>query len=76
MEEYSTNTIAENLFNQVDDDGYDVGLVKEIIGHWKEIGNAIDASEGTYVNNGVKRPVITTKGWSMHVQWSDSSTSW
>ena len=76
VEEYSTNIIAENLFSQVDDDGFDLGLVKEIISHRKDIGNAVEISAGTYLNNGVERPVITTKGWSMRLLWVDGSTSW
>lgn len=76
VEEYSTNIIAENLFSKVDDDGFDLGLVKEIISHRKDIGNATEISAGTYLNNGVERPVITTKGRSMRLLRTDGSTSW
>ena len=33
IQEYSVNVIAENLWNQVDDDGYDYSMHFEIIGH-------------------------------------------
>jgi hypothetical protein len=34
--EYSANMIAEAIYNQVDDNGFDEVLFKDIVGHHKE----------------------------------------
>ena len=62
IQEYSANAIATNLWNQVDDDGYDYNLLYEIIGHRKNDG-AVNIDNGFYESkSGVKRKVMTTKG--------------
>lgn len=76
VEEYSTNVITEKLFSQVDDDGFYLGLVREIIGHRKDIGHVIEILTGTYLNHGIERPVVTTKGWSIRLQWINGYSSW
>ncbi len=61
LEEYSTNKIAEALYSQIDEEGYNTGIMKEICEH-KKSDAAIPISEG-FVGEGTKRkPVITTKG--------------
>ena len=73
--EYATNKIAEALYAQVDEDGFDSGIVREIIDHQKTDA-AIPISQG-YVGEGPsKKPKITTKGWKLKVLWKDGSTDW
>ena len=75
IEEYSVNVIAENLFNMADDDGWDTGLLEEIIDFRKDDNIAVKADDGfKEMSNGDKVPVITTKGWDVQVRWSDKST--
>jgi hypothetical protein len=77
IEEYSVNVIAENLFNMADDDGWDTGLLEEIIDFRKDDSIAIKIDDGfKEMSNGDKVPVITTKGWDVQVRWSDKSTDW
>ena len=77
VDEYSVNVISENLMQQVDSDGWDCGLLEEIIDFRKDSRIAVPVSSG-FVNttSGQKRPVITTKGWDLKVKWKDQSTSW
>ena len=72
VEEYATNVLAESLMANVDDDGYDLGLVEEIVDH-KKTDKAISVSEG-FTDKG--KPVITTKGWSVRIKWKDGSSDW
>ena len=76
IQEYSANIIATNLWNQVDDDGYDYNLLYEIIGHRKNDA-AVSIENGFYeTKSGIKRKVMTTKGWDFHVRWEHGETSY
>jgi hypothetical protein len=77
LEEYAVNIIAENLLNQADGDGWDTGLLEEIIDIRKDEEVAVPIKDG-YVatQSGQEKPVITTKGWDVQVRWQDQSTGW
>ena len=76
IQEYTANVIAENLWNQVDDDGYDYSLNFEIIGHRKD-DSAIAKANGYYeTKSGTRRRVITSKGWDLHIRWETGETSY
>jgi hypothetical protein len=70
IEEYSVNTIVENLVQQVGQEGFDHGIMKEIIDHQKDEDVAIKSSDFP------GEPVITTKGWDLKILWKDGSTDW
>ena len=77
IEEYSVNVIAENLLNMADDDGWDTGLLDDIIDFRKDDSIAVTKENGfTEISNGDQVPVITTKGWDVQVRWKDKSTNW
>ena len=73
--EYATNVIAESIYSNVDDEGFDLGLIDGIIAH-RKLDNAIPVDKGHVEHNGIKKRVITTKGWDLRVRWKDGSTSW
>lgn len=68
--EYSANIIAEAIYNQVDDNGFDEVLFKEIIGHKKHSNALTESSDGPDILT------RTTKGWDICIEWRDGSTSW
>jgi hypothetical protein len=73
----SANTIAENMFAQVDQDGHRLILFDEIIGHRVDGSQVQEGHDDTITNSlGVKRQVQTTKGWEINIQWRDGSTTW
>ena len=75
LQEYNANVIAENLWNQVDDDGYNYDNLYEIIGHRKNY-DAIDEANGFYeTKTGSKRRVIMTKGWDFQINWASGDTT-
>ena len=76
ISEYTANIISENLWNQVDDDGYNYDLMHEIVGHRKD-NTAVSIDDGYFItSSGAKRRVITTKGWQLNVRWENGETSW
>ena len=68
--EYTANVIAQNLWDQVDDYGYNYNNLYDIIGHRKNEDDAISQADGFYETSyGVKRKVITTNGWDFNIKW-------
>ena len=58
----ATNVIVENLFNQVNEDGYKVMVLDEIIGHRTD-GSEVEGKDAFIVAaNGIKRKKETTRG--------------
>ena len=75
IEEYTTNMIAEAIYNSIDDDGYNYSLLEGIIGHRKN-QDAIDIKNGFIINGDSRRRIITTRGWDLLILWQDGSESW
>ena len=73
IEAFTTNMIAESLYSNVDDEGFTVGLLDEIVDHDKT-DDAVEVANGFTGNN--NSPVITTKGWRIKVKWCDGSHDW
>ena len=74
--EYATNTIAKNLYSQVDSEGCQQLIFGEIIDHCKG-EDAIPISKGTTTTHGGQsRSVITTKDWELKVKWVNRTSSW
>ena len=61
IDEYSTNAIAESLYSSVDEHGFNTELLEEITDHRRN-DSAVKMEDGYVLQNGVSRPVITTKG--------------
>ncbi len=76
VREYAANVIAENLLNQVDDEGFTMTRLKSINDH-KTTDSAVTKSNAYTTNRlGVKRMRKTTCGWSLLVQWHNDSEQW
>ena len=76
VEAVAANTIAENIYTQVDEDGHDVLSLEEIIDH-EATEEAVPKEHGFYTDrNGQKKRVKTTKGWHMLFKFKDGTTSW
>ena len=61
--------------SNVDEEGYDVGWINEIIDHRKK-DMALSASEGFVITGTTSKPVVTTKGWDLQIRWKDGSVDW
>ena len=63
--------------SQVDDDGYDTGLFREIVDVCKDPKVAIVLGENAFTYfNGIRKPIITTKGWEFLVKWKEGLQDW
>jgi len=72
----TANTIAENLFAQVDEDGNSYKLMDQIV-QTRTTGEEIPPSEAFFTTkSGIKRRKCTTKGWECLIQWKDGTTTW
>ena len=75
-ENYFANVIAENMYAQIDSEGRQYQLMKEIVDH-KSDGSAITRENGyTISRNGNRVPKVTTRGWSLLVAWKDGTSDW
>jgi hypothetical protein len=76
QEKMFANTIAENIYAQIDEEGQQYLILKEIIDH-KASDDAITRADGFIIGQyGQRIPKRTTKGWKLCVEWRDGSTSW
>lgn len=72
----TANLLAENIFAQVDENGYRHLLLDEIIDH-RTTPDAIPIEQGiAYNRHNIARKVQTTRGWDLQVQWKDGSSTW
>ena len=71
----SYNTLAEHLYSQVDTEGNQYQIFKEIVNHRRRKG-AVDKADQFTHYQGKKSKKKTTAGWDLEVEWRDGSTSW
>ena len=74
----AANTTAENLFAQVDEEGYCFVFVDPIVDHQVDVHQLGQDKAFTRSHKRGHKHCweTTTKGWEIHVQWKDGSTSW
>jgi len=72
----SANSIAQNLFATIDEDGNRYVMLDSIIDSRTD-GTEIIAADATVTSKNVgRRKRETTKGWEILLQWKDGSTTW
>jgi len=76
VKQYAANTIPDNMYSQVDSDGYSQTILDGIIDYSKD-GQAV-TMEDKYVTTrtGTRRLRETTIGWKLLVRWKDGSEQW
>ena len=75
-EQYTTNVLAEALFDSCDDDGYDTGFISEISGHCSD-ATVIRKPNDFYLSKNSNRcPKVTSKGWEIQITWKDNYKTW
>ena len=76
IRKYFANVIDENMYSQVDAEGYRYQLLGTIVDH-KQDGNAIHPNN-LYINTKSvqKRMRQTTSGWNLLVQWKNGTQEW
>jgi hypothetical protein len=81
----STNSIFEAIYDQIDDDAFDMLLFKDIIGHEldlsamstdeKDLIENLESTDPIVTEKGIN-PRYTTRGWKICIEWQDGFTSW
>ena len=70
------NSISENMFAQIDEEGNCHVLFDEKVEHRCD-GNQVKIQDVFSTNTrGVKRRRPTAKGWKILVKWKDGSKTW
>jgi hypothetical protein len=70
------NILAEHLYSQVDSEGSQYRLFKEIFNH-RRSKSAVDKADAYRVlSNGTRVPKKSTTGWDFEMEWKDGTTSW
>ena len=70
------NSIAENLFAQIDGNGNRQVLMDEIIGHRSNEHTVKQQDAFIVTKTGTQRRKETTKGWELLIRWKDGGTDW
>ena len=66
--------IAENIYKQVDAEGYEFMVMNEIINNWKNNRLILIANGCETTSHGKQLPKRTTVGWEWLVEWNNRST--
>ena len=76
VREYAANVIAENLYAQIDADGYSHTMLDCIL-DYRKLDDAVEQKD-MYITsgNGQRRLRNTTCGWEFLVKWKDDSKQW
>ena len=77
VEEFTANVIAECVYSQVDREGRQYLMIKEIVDH-KSDGNAVQIPDMWIAPTGSRNKHMrrTTKGWKLCIAWRDGTTTW
>lgn len=76
VKQYAANTIADNLFSQVDPDGHTHLLLDSITDHRMSEDAVKIKNQYMVMKNGRKKLRQTTKGWDLCVQWRSGEEQW
>ena len=75
-QEISFNILAEHLLTQIDEEGNQYQIFKEIVDHRKDEKKAVDKADQYFKKGNRKHKRKMTTGWDLEVEWKDGSTSW
>ena len=75
-QQVSYNLLAEHLLSQVDEEGNQHQLFKEIVDHQKNPKKAVEKADQLYHQNGKSFKKKMMVGWQLEVEWRDGMTSW
>jgi hypothetical protein len=70
------NVLSEHLYSQVDKEGRQHRIFKEIFNHRKN-KNVLDKADGfRLLPNGQQVPKKSESRWDLEAEWKDGTTSW
>ena len=76
VKEFAANIIAENMFSQVDNEGFNSATLLSIV-DFRKNEDAIDKNDmHVLTKSGQRRIRKTTVGWDLRISWEDGSEFW
>ena len=76
VRQYAANTIAENMYSQLDSDGYSKTILDSTV-DYKTDGKAVPKSKMyVFTKSGQRRLRRTTAGWKLLVHFKDGAEQW
>ena len=66
IRQYSANSIAENMYSQIDQEGNTMALLDTIIDHRRD-------KSAIRIANAAIKTRFTTQGWYLKVHWKDET---
>ncbi len=76
VKQYAANTIAENMYAQVDSEGFQYTLLDSITDYATDKRAISKANKYFVTKQGTRRLRHTTAGWKLLVLWKDGSEQW
>ena len=76
IRQYAANTIAQNMYAQVDEDGYSVSMLDTIADYAKDSKAVPMSDKYVTTKSGKTRKRITTEGWKFLVVFKDGDEKW
>ena len=76
IKEYSANVIAENMYAQVDSEGFQYNLLESIIDYATDDSAVATADKYVVTRRGARKLRKTTIGWKLLVLWRDGNQQW
>ena len=76
VDRFTVNIISHNIFSQVDTDGHEKTVIKEVVDH-RVKGKAVTKENVLVVTrSGTCRTKVTTAGWEFLLEFNNGSTDW
>ena len=75
VKEYAANIITDNIFSQVDEEGFSKSIFDSIVDYKKDDSAVSKADRYLVTRRGRRKLRQTTKGWKLLVAWKDGSES-
>ena len=77
IREYAANVIADNMYAQVDADGFSHAILSDILAFDKDEAVAVQMKDKyVYTKSGQKRLRTSTRGWKLLVSWKNGTEEW
>ena len=76
VKQYAANFISENMYIQVDYDGYTADILDVIVDYSKDDTFIPIFEKYVTIRSGNRRLCHTTEGWHLLVRWKDVSEQW
>lgn len=75
VQQYRSNLVAQNLYDQVDIEGYSNARIKAIADHRMD-DSAVSKNDYIMTKSGKRRHSKSTAGWYLLVEFTDNSFQW